>query len=421
MKITILTAGSQGDIQPFVALALGLQAAGEEVTLCTGRRYAAFVTRYGLNFAPMNDDFLNFADTDEGRAAVDGGSKFGLINKVKPLIRKMLDDQWQAAQHSQAIIYHPKTLGAPYIAEKLAIPVFMSIPLPLYTPTRAFPSPILPQSLRLGGIFNRLSYSVIHLIKLPYMGVINDWRASIGLPKRSWRADDLSRADGTPVPVLYSYSPAVVPTPPDYPASTHVTGYWFLDAAPGWQSPADLQAFLDAGAPPVYVGFGSMTGADPQAKARLVVDALHQAGQRGVIASGWGGLQASDLPDDIFMLDRAPHDWLFPRTAAVVHHGGAGTTAAGLRAGKPTVICPFFGDQPFWGQWVCQLGVGTQPIPQKRLTVESLANAIRAAVTNPDICRRAEALGAQIRAEHGVANAVHIIQQSAELPVAHPR
>ena len=402
MKITIITAGSRGDVQPFVALGLGLQAAGHDVTLCAGVSYEPFVSGYGLKFAPMNDDFLHLADSMEG-----GG--FGAIRKVKPMIRIMLEDQWRGAQGSEAIIYHPKTLGGPYIAEKLSIPVFMSIPLPLMTPTGAFPNPILPQNLRLGGGFNRLSYGVTRLIKAPYMDVVNDWRASLGLPKRSWRADDLKRGDGSPVPVLYSYSPFVVPTPPDWPSSVTATGYWFLDAPGDWQPSAALAAFLDAGKAPVYVGFGSMTSKDAQAKARLVLDALREAGQRGLIASGWGGLKASDLPDDVFMLDAAPHDWLFPRMAAVVHHGGAGTTAAGLRAGKPTVICPFLGDQPFWGQRVYELGVGPKPIPQNRLTVTALAEAIRRAATDDEMRRRAEALGDKIKAEDGVGCAVRSI------------
>lgn len=412
MKITILTAGSRGDVQPFVALGLGLQAAGHAVTLCTGARYESFVAQYGLPFAPMNDEFLSVGETDEGRAAMEGGNKLGLINKVKPMIRKMLDDQWATGRESEAVIYHPKTLGGPYIAEKLNIPVLMSLPLPLFTPTRAYPSPIVPPTLRLGGVFNRLSYGVVRMIKAPYMGVINDWRAMIGLGKRSWRADDLKRSDGSAVPILYSYSPSVVPPPVDYPESVMVTGYWFLDAPGDWQPSAELSAFLEAGAPPVYVGFGSMSGTDPQAKAQIVVEALRQAGQRGILASGWGGLQAADLPDDVFMLDHAPHDWLFPRMAAVVHHGGAGTTGAGLRAGKPSVICPFGVDQPFWAQQVYGLGVGTPPIPQKRLTAEGLAGAITTAVNDAGMRQRAEALGGKIRAEDGVGTAVRVIEQA---------
>ena len=413
MKITILTAGSRGDIQPFVALGLGLRAAGHAVTICTGRTFEPLVTQYGLAFAPMNDEFLSIGESDAGREAIEGGGRgLGLINKVKPMIRKMIDDQWAAAQGSDAIIYHPKTLAGTYIADALGIPVFVSIPLPLLTSTRAFANPIVPPSLKLGGTFNRLTYGVVRLIKAPYMGVINDWRLSVGLPKRSWRADDLVRTDGRPVPVLYPVSPLVVPPPADYPASVHVTGYWFLDAPAGWQPPADLQAFLDAGDPPVYAGFGSMAGTDPAAKARLVLDALAQAGQRGIIARGWGGLSADDLPDSVFMLDQAPHDWLFPRAAAVVHHGGAGTTAAALRAGKPQVICPFLADQPFWGQRVADLGAGAQPIPQKRLTVDKLAAAIRAAVSDKAMIHCADEIGVKVRAEDGVGTAVSIIDQA---------
>jgi sterol 3beta-glucosyltransferase len=160
----------------------------------------------------------------------------------------------------------------------------------------------------------------------------------------------------------------------------------------------------------VYVGFGSIAGSDPEEKARLVLAALEQSGQRGILASGWGGLRADTLPKNVQMIEQAPHDWLFPRVKAVVHHGGAGTTAAGLRAGKPTIICPFFGDQPFWGQRVYQLGAGPKPIPQKKLTVQGLASAIQVAVSSPDMQQRAAALGEKIRAEDGVARAVVTIE-----------
>ncbi|NEO00729.1 MAG: glycosyltransferase family 1 protein, partial [Moorea sp. SIO3I7] len=167
---------------------------------------------------------------------------------------------------------------------------------------------------------------------------------------------------------------------------------------------------LDAGNPPVYVGFGSMAGRDPQRLTEIVIEGLQQANVRGIIATGWGGLAVDDLPDSIFKIDSAPHDWLFPRMAAVVHHGGAGTTAAGLRAGRPTIICPFFVDQPFWGDRVHALGVGSKPIPQKTLTAEKLATAIREVTTNQTIRQNAEALGKQIRDEDGIANAIAIIE-----------
>jgi sterol 3beta-glucosyltransferase len=231
----------------------------------------------------------------------------------------------------------------------------------------------------------------------------------LGLPPRGKFADELRHTDGRPVHALYSYSPHVIPTPADWPPTSVATGYWFLQADSQWKPAPDLMRFLESGTPPVYIGFGSIAGTDPEAKARTVLDALRLSGQRGLIASGWGGLKPADLPTSVFMIDEAPHDWLFPCVSAVVHHGGAGTTAAGLRAGKPTVICPFFGDQPFWGQRVHALGAGPKPIPQKRLTAENLAAAIREALA-PAVLSRTESLGSQLRAEDGIARTVNIIE-----------
>lgn len=155
-----------------------------------------------------------------------------------------------------------------------------------------------------------------------------------------------------------------------------------------------------------------MAGRDPERVTRIVIDALQRAGLRGVLATGWGGLASGDLPDAIFSLDQVPHDWLFPRVAAVVHHGGAGTTAAGLRAGRPTIICPFFGDQPFWGRRLYELGVGSEPIPQKKLTAAKLADALHSVTADPAIQNSAEGLSEEIRREDGIANALAFIEQS---------
>ena len=175
--------------------------------------------------------------------------------------------------------------------------------------------------------------------------------------------------------------------------------------------PAALLDFLQYGSPPVYIGFGSMSNRNPEQTADLVIEALTLTNQRAVLLSGWGGLQGTNMPDSIFMIDSIPHSWLFPRVSAVVHHGGASTTAAGLKAGIPSVVIPFFGDQPFWGQRVADLGVGAKPIPRKRLTAERLAKAIQEVVTNEDMRRRAMKLGKQIQTENGIESAVEIINQ----------
>jgi sterol 3beta-glucosyltransferase len=206
----------------------------------------------------------------------------------------------------------------------------------------------------------------------------------------------------------------VVPPPPDWPAWLHVTGYWFLDAEPGWQPPAALVDFLQSGPPPVYIGFGSMAGRDPEQRAEIALKALERSGRRGILLEGWGGLQPGDLPDSVLAVDAVPHDWLFPQMAAVVHHGGAGTTAAGLRAGTPTVVVPFFGDQPFWGRRVAELGAGPAAIPQKQLTVERLAAAIRAATSDESMRTHAHQLSQRIRNEDGIAHAVELFHAQVE-------
>jgi sterol 3beta-glucosyltransferase len=203
----------------------------------------------------------------------------------------------------------------------------------------------------------------------------------------------------------------VVPKPPDWGDNLNITGYWFLDESASWQPPQQLADFLAAGPPPVYIGFGSMSDRKPEETTNLVLRALAQSKQRGILATGWGGLGQQDLPGEVFKIDRAPHDWLFPRVAAAVHHGGAGTTAASLRAGIPCVIIPHFMDQPYWGQRVVDLGVGPQFIPRDQLTEERLTSAILEALGNQSMRQSAVTLGDQIRAEDGVGQAVKVLDR----------
>ncbi|MBM3121917.1 MAG: glycosyltransferase family 1 protein, partial [Chloroflexi bacterium] len=192
----------------------------------------------------------------------------------------------------------------------------------------------------------------------------------------------------------------------------HVTGYWFLDPSEGWRPAADLLDFLNGGPPPVYIGFGSMVHRRPEEVAALVCDALQRSGLRAVWSAGWGGLASTRLPNSVFMTGSIPHAWLFPRMAAVVHHGGVGTTAAGLRAGVPSIAIPYFGDQPFWGRRIAELGVGPKPIPRSRLTADRLALALQSATTDTGMQARAARLGEAIRAEDGIGNAVRVIEES---------
>jgi UDP:flavonoid glycosyltransferase YjiC (YdhE family) len=207
-----------------------------------------------------------------------------------------------------------------------------------------------------------------------------------------------------------------VPRPADWGDPVTVAGYWFLQAPSSFVPPPALARFLECGPTPVYVGFGSMALRDAERVTGVVLDALTLSGMRAVMALGWGGLSPRDLPDSVYALESVPHDWLFPRVAAVVHHGGAGTTAAGLRAGVPSVVVPFILDQFFWANRVARLGVGPPAVPYSRLSAQRLARAIAGAVGEPGIRERAAALGARIRAEDGVGKAVGTIERLIAVP-----
>ena len=422
MNILINTFGTRGDIQPFIALGLGLQAAGHSVGLCTSEGYRSFVESYGLPYIHMDNAMLELAQAAVGDVP-NKREAMGMIKRMSRAMRVMVQDEWQAAQDVQpdVILYHPKCIGSIHVAEKLGIPAILSIPLPFYTPTRAFPVPFMANN-PLGERFNRATYVMHRFQSAMFGGIINEFhRQTLGLPGQSRFADALQRANGEPVPVLYPFSPHVVPVPADYPPHVHVTGYWFLDREDDWQPDPALATFLEAGPPPVYVGFGSMPFQKGAAtRTQAVLDALEATGQRALLARGWGGLSAADLPPGVMMLDTVPHDWLFPQVSAVVHHGGAGTTAAGLRAGKPTIICPFLGDQPFWGKVVQGLGVGPAPIPIRKLTAATLADALTATQASAMQAKAAN-LGEQIRGEDGIGRAVQLIEAiGARLSVRQP-
>ena len=407
MKIYILTIGTRGDVQPYIALGLGLQSVGHEVTIATLGEFENLVTGYGLWHACLRGDFLKVAQVSEnGSTGKKRGNPLQLIQQYIEMAKDTLADEWESAQNAEVIIYNPAAFGGYDIAEKLGVPAFAAFPAPMYSPTKEFPSPFFP--FRNLGPFNKFSHQVFaKLGPSMFRRPINEWRRDVlGLPPA--KGDNVLH--GKPVPTLYAYSEAVVPRPADWDHSSVVTGYWFLDTPSSWQPEPGLVKFINAGTQPVYIGFGSMFMNGGREKTEIVLDALKLAGQRGVLATGWGGLSAADSSDDIFVVDAVPHDWLFPHMAAVVHHGGAGTTGASLRAGKPTVICPFVGDQPFWGHRIAALGVGPSPIPQWKLTSKSLAEAIKTAVSDHGMRQSAAELGKKIRVEDGVGRAVAFIQ-----------
>jgi sterol 3beta-glucosyltransferase len=403
-RIMVLTAGSTGDVEPFAALAAGLAGRGHVVTFAADAGFERLAPSDGVEFAPIRADFQSLLPTPDGKRP-------SLRADVFPVIRGMLEDSWTVARTRQpeAIVAHQKTQAAPHIAERLGIPHVQALTVPMLTPTREFPLPAMVRH-DLGGLLNRASYRLVGLLTRPYSGLI-----------RSWREDQLGVAargnPPAPARTLYCYSPSLVPTPRDWPPDAVATGYWLRDG--GGEEPVDpgLEAFVTAGAPPLFVGFGSSVGPDPVRLGAAVSGALREVGARAVIATGWGGLGDVHAGDDAIVIERAPHRWLFPRVAAVVHHGGAGTTAAGLLAGRPTVVCPFQGDQHFWGAAVHRVGAGPEPLAAKKLTDERLAAAIRTVIRDPDIHGRAQDLSERIGREDGTGQASGQIEAVLSGPV----
>ncbi|RYY23660.1 MAG: glycosyltransferase [Sphingomonadales bacterium] len=414
MRVAIHTLGTRGDVQPYLALARGLKSQGHDVLLAAPSQFEAFVGTRGIAFAHLPGEYLELMETSEAKAAITGSggftAGFKMLKHVKPVAKKQLAMEWAAAKafNPELIVYHPKAVGVPHIAEKLKCLTVLASPLPGFTPTKEFASPMMP--FRSLGPLNRATHSLMAGSgDTIFRGMIGDWRVKdLGLPRRP-------RSSLTPDATLYAFSSHVVPVPADWPASVDVTGYWFLEDDQAWSPSADLERFLADGRTPVYVGFGSMPGLDPVAMTKLVLDALAEAGERGVLATGGGAIHGDVSASHVHFIDGAPHDKLFPLVSACVHHGGAGTTAASLRAGKPTVICPFFGDQPFWAHRIEDLGVGPTSVNLKQLSSKSLAAAIHDAVDEPAYELRGAAVGRGIRSEDGVARAIAFLESRALL------
>lgn len=414
MHFTLLAYGSRGDVQPYVALGVGLRRAGHEVRLAAPRMYASFAAEYGLEFAPLSGDPAELMS----EAVAKAGGRANLLrmpgvilSHAVPLATQMFAGVREACAGTGAIVHSLLLTSVGHeVARELGVPDFSALIFLTFAPTRAFPCQICPE-LPLGGAYNRLTHAAFTTLFWQGSRMSYAWirRGHPELPPLSgWPFGDTR---GRRVPILFGVSPHLIPRPADWGEDLHLTGDWRLDAPPAWRPPEELAAFLESGPPPVFVGFGSVISREAERLAAIALEALARTGQRGVLLTGWGGLAQADLPPEVFGLESAPFDWLFPRMAAAVHHGGVGTTAASLRAGLPTVVIPFTADQPFWGRQVHRLGAGPRPIPGGQLTAGKLAGAIRTALDDGTLRARAAELGARLRAEDGVGTAVGILER----------
>ena len=413
MRITILALGSHGDVQPFVPLGKALREAEHQVCVATFETFSSMIRDAGLDFTPIHGDAYQLLN----RAA--HGDL--LTRQITPLhtVRALQRSYGKLANslpHDLAALYDsdlvlnqlPAHLFGGDLAEYLGVPWAIVAVIPLAR-TRFRPLIGFPARLSWIAGYNLLTYHLGEQIGWQlFRQAVNRLRTEKwNLPAAPfWGPYEAIHQQH--IPFICGFSAQVVPRPLDWGSHVHLTGWWYPDD-PQWKPPANLQRFIESGSPPVFIGFGSMPVSNPSAITALIVKAVRLSGQRAILHAGWAGLGGA-LPAEVFPINYAPYSWLFPRMAAIVHHGGSGTTGFGFRSGKPSIIVPFGFDQFYWGQRAVEMGVGPKPVPYRQLTSERLASAIHASVSDQGICDRAADLGRRLMAENGVQRAVEIIQ-----------
>jgi UDP:flavonoid glycosyltransferase YjiC (YdhE family) len=409
MRIVIVAFGTWGDVRPNVVLGQALQKAGQDVLVVAAAEFRQWVEGHGLAFAGLSVNIQAMLES----LASDSTNTFKTMQAVNRIIGPALVQMGQeialVVKEGDALLANEGGLGLLNgIVEKYHLRL-IHINLQPLAPTREFPGlamPVLPKWI---PAYNRGTGRLSQRITWALFGKRgNELREQhLGLGKQK-SANHRAILDSTPSLTLVSRH--VISPPADWPPHQRITGYLFDDEG-DWAAPQDLTDFLAPGEKPIYIGFGSMGDRQPEVTSRLILEAVQRSGKRVILLTGWAGIGAVELPKNIFLLRYAPHNWLFPRMAAVVHHGGAGTTASGLRAGVPSIVIPFFGDQSDWAWRTHALGVGTKPIPRFKLTAENLAAAIHEATINRAMQEKAVELGAKIAAEDGVGTAVETVQK----------
>lgn len=394
MKFVVVTYGTEGDTRPLAELCRALADAGHDARLLADAATLGSAAALGVAATGLPGDIRGAirANTD----LVGKGGGFADTAKVLAHIVNANTDAWmratvEAGQGCDAVIVSGLTsfvgLSA---AEHFRVPAIGAAMIPM-VPTREFASPFLRPAL-VPGWLNRPSHRLVNtLLWRAFRNATNAARAAVcGLPpqRKLWEGHAM----------LFGVSPSLLPRPADWPANVLVCGQWLSPAA-DWSPPPALAAFLAAGAPPIYVGFGSMAGFERRTLLRETVAAI--AGRRALFYPGWSGVTAADLPANFCVVGDTPHGWLLPRTSLVIHHGGAGTTHSAARAGVPSVVVPFAGDQFFWADRLRRAGVAPAAVPAKNLRAAPLARAIAVAETEA-LRARSAAVGAGMAAENGL-------------------
>lgn len=404
-RVALVGVGSRGDVQPYIALGQRFVQEGHPTTLVTTREFAPLARSHGIEVEEAQVS-IQAAMTNQSTArAIEGGgliSSFLKFREIAARARSATTDAIaKACVNADVLVVGFGMVSLAHAVQiRTGIPIARAYNVPI-TPTSEFPGALFPWlSLPPRSITHRLGHWLTNQALWTVAGASAE-RTLGALPRLAppW----LSEADHDPI--IYGISPHVLPRPADWPAGATMDGFWFAREPDDWTPPVELEAFLAGGDPPVYIGFGSMTSDDRRSLTHHVVEASREAGVRAILHQGWAGLGGAQLPNTVHLVGSVPHSWLFPRMAAVVHHGGAGTTAAAFRAGRPQVVVPFHGDQPFWAVVAHRAGVGPKPLPRRSVTATSLAQAI-AHAHQPQAVARATQIGALVAAEDGCGTTV---------------
>lgn len=400
--VTLLASGTRGDVQPYVALGIGLRDAGYRVRVAAHDAFASFVARWGLEFVSLGENPSDLFYRAEHQDALRGGksplyslrASIAYWRAARPVYAQVVQRAWLAARDSDALLFGLPTFWAGTLTRALQIPGIAAFMQPL-TPTRAFPCPLLPVSKSLGNAGNHLSYALCFaMMRFAWRDALSAWRKHFHL------AHVVAPQNKTPT--LYAFSAALVPRPPDFPASHKLTGFWFLPER-AWTPPPELEDFLRADAAPIYVGFGSAQSRDAETLRACLRDAQHATGLRFLIHRA---LDDGNFSRAFFALEDVPHARLFPRVRAVMHHGGAGTMAAALCAGVPQICAPMYSDSFFWSARVHARGLGPPPLPESMLSADALSAALQELVENKNFSENARAISRVIARENGITRAV---------------
>lgn len=411
--ITILCAGSRGDFQPYLALAMELKKLGKDVRITGMREFESFIRSYGIDFYPIQADFKSL-NVDENMLkqaqSADNPLKMLLtFNKMKKYGVLIANDYYASCEGSELIIYHPGVTLGYFAAEKLGIPSILASPFPMHK-TKEQTSVIQYGRKKSKPFTNQISYFMLQsmLWLASKDSVTGFWKKKFGGKPKGF-GHPYERHTNKQNPAVISCSNFVFNRPSDWNENIHQSGYWFVEEKTDYMPSKELSDFLSSGEKPVYIGFGSVFHADKKdILSKLIVDALTKSGKRGIIC-GMGKID--NLPSTVISIESIPHSWLFERVSAVCHHGGAGTTAAGFKAGIPSIVVPFANDQFAWAHRAYDLGVGSKPIPAKTLTSDNLAAAINFALQD-NIKIKAKTLAKNIATENGALDCAKVIVAS---------